>query len=156
MGEILFTVGMLVIFGIFQYGVVSIDTGRSVDPVGAAFVPQMVILLGGLLCVVTLIMQIRKYVSEQEKHKITFNTKVLLLLAMLVAFLFILDLVGFHLSAMLLFFGIMLLLGKKSYLNSALTSIVTASVFVVLFGRILSVPLPRGEGIFRILSHWLF
>ncbi len=156
MGEILFTVGMLVIFGIFQYGVVQIDTGRSVDPVGAAYVPQMVILLGGLLCVVTLIMQIKRYVSEQEKHGINFNTKVLLLLAMLVAFLFILDFIGFHLSAMLLFFGITLLLGKKSYLNSVVTAVISASVFVVLFGRILSVPLPRGEGIFRILSHWLF
>ena len=156
MGEILFTVGMLVVFGIFQYGVVSIDTGRSVDPVGAAFVPQMVILLGGLLCLATLIMQIKRYMAAQEKPCVKCNTKVLIRLGMLVVFLFVLDLVGFHLSAMLLFFGIMLLLGKKSYLNSVITAAVSASVFVVLFGRILSVPLPRGEGIFRILSHWLF
>ena len=156
MGEILFTVGMLVVFGIFQFGVVSIDTGRSVDPVGAAFVPQMVILLGGLLCVYTLITQIRQYMAEKEKPGIHFNSKVLLLLGMLVVFLLVLDFIGFHLSAMLLFFGIMILLGKKSYLNSVLTAVITASVFVVLFGRVLSVPLPRGEGIFRILSHWLF
>lgn len=46
MGELLFTLGMLLIFGVFYYGVGEIEIGRSVDPVGAAAVPRVIIIMG--------------------------------------------------------------------------------------------------------------
>ena len=156
MGELIFTLGMLAIFGIFFYGAMDIETGRSVDPVGAAFVPKMVILLGVVLCVAVIVMFYKKYKAGEIKAGGKLNPKAIALLVLLVVFLLVLDHVGFLVSAAGLFFALMFLLGSKSLLRNAATSIISAGVFVIVFGRLLSVPLPRGDGIFRVLSHWLF
>ncbi len=156
MGELVFTLGMLALFGLFYSGALEIDTGRSVDPVGAASVPQAVILLGAVLCVAVLVMIVKKWRAGEIKAGGRLNPRALALLGLLVAFLLLLEQIGFFLDAVLLFFALTLLLGGRPIWRAAATSIVTAGVFVLLFGRILNVPLPRGDGIFRVLSHWLF
>ncbi len=158
MGEILFTLAMLAIFGVFLHGTFAIETGRSVDPIGAARVPEAVVILGGLLCLYILAKEIKKFMARQDTTtgKIKLNVKTMILLVLLVAFLLAMDYLGFYVCAVLLFFAITLMLGNKSYLRSAAAALVSVTVFVLLFGKVLSVPLPRGEGVFRILSHWLF
>ncbi len=156
MGELLFTLGMLALFGVFYHGATQIDTGRSVDPVGAASVPQVIIVLGAVLCVAVLVMFVKKYKEGKIKPGGKLNIKALALLALLVGFLLVLEHIGFYIDAIILFFALMLMLGGKSVWRCAATSVITTSAFVMLFGRLLSVPLPRGDGIFRILSHWLF
>lgn len=156
MGELLFTLFMLIIFGIFYHGAGDIQTTRSVDPIGPVPVPEVVIFLGAILCVVLLVLQARRLLSGQAKKGGKFSIKTLALILLLVVFLLLLDTVGFYLSAVLLIFVLSRMLGNASYPRCAATAVASATVFALLFGKVLSVPLPRGDGMFRVLSHWLF
>jgi putative tricarboxylic transport membrane protein len=73
-------------------------------------------------------------------------------LGLVILYVVLLNMLGFILSTILFLYGISFLLGQKKQLHSIIFAMVTTVVFIILFSVLLSIPLPRGLGIFRQLS----
>lgn len=89
---------------------------------------------------------------EQSKTTIFRLSTPMVSLAAIIIYVILLNGIGFILSTIIFLLGITLLLGQKKILSAAIFSIVTTTVFVLLFTRLLQIPLPRGFGVFRIFS----
>lgn len=89
--------------------------------------------------------------SEPERRLFNLSIPIVCLLAVII-YVLLLNALGFILSSLLFLYGISFLLGEKKQLNAIIFSIVTTTVFVLLFSVLLSIPLPRGMGIFRQFS----
>jgi hypothetical protein len=64
--------------------------------------------------------------------------------------------VGFVGVAPILVFGFMFQLGGRKPLSLVLVPVVSTVAFAVVFGRFMEVALPRGAGIMRFLSFYLY
>ncbi|MCF6410743.1 tripartite tricarboxylate transporter TctB family protein [Pseudalkalibacillus salsuginis] len=73
-------------------------------------------------------------------------------LVLVILYVLLLNAIGFIISTLLFLYGISLLLGQKKQLYSIIFAVLTTVVFIGLFSVLLSIPLPRGLGIFRQLS----
>ncbi|UAL48021.1 tripartite tricarboxylate transporter TctB family protein [Sutcliffiella horikoshii] len=92
-------------------------------------------------------------VEEHEPEKTVFKLSIpMISLIMLIIYVLLLNVIGFVISTPLFLYGISLLLGQKKQLYSVIFGFVTTVVFVGLFSVLLSIPLPRGIGVFRQLS----
>jgi putative tricarboxylic transport membrane protein len=72
------------------------------------------------------------------------------------AYLLLLDIIGFALSTLLFLFGSARGMGYKKTVVLSLFSLLLTVVLVVTFGKLFFVPLPRGIGIFRELSYFIY
>jgi putative tricarboxylic transport membrane protein len=90
---------------------------------------------------------------EDEPNRRFFRLSIpMVSLGMVIIYVLLLNILGFIISSLLFLYVISLLLGQKNQLNSIIFAVITTGVFVVLFSVLLSIPLPRGLGIFRQLS----
>ncbi|GAA0342538.1 tripartite tricarboxylate transporter TctB family protein [Oceanobacillus oncorhynchi subsp. oncorhynchi] len=64
--------------------------------------------------------------------------------------------IGFILSTIIFLFVLTQVLGAKKKLLLLILSIIITGLCIALFSHVLSVPLPRGIGIFRELSFWFY
>ncbi|MCX7786148.1 MAG: tripartite tricarboxylate transporter TctB family protein [Spirochaetes bacterium] len=128
----------------------------SKDTVGPAGFPQLVIILSFLLLAFigfTLMKQQRK-----KEEKMSWDRKKILGIHVLLffAYLMSLDLLGFVLSTTIYCFLGILNLKYTQTLKSAVFSLLLSGGITILFGRIFLVSLPRGIGVFRELSYFLY
>lgn len=72
------------------------------------------------------------------------------------AYLLLLDIIGFALSTLLFLFGSARGLGYKKTVVLSLFSLLLTVILVATFGKLFMVPLPRGIGIFRELSYYIY
>jgi len=72
------------------------------------------------------------------------------------AYLLLMDIIGFTLSTLLFLFGSARGLGYKKPVALSLFSLLLTGILVITFGRFFFVPLPRGMGIFRELSYFIY
>jgi len=72
------------------------------------------------------------------------------------AYLLLMDVIGFALSTLLFLFGSARGLGYKKTVVLSLFSLLLTVVLVVTFGKLFMVPLPRGIGIFREMSYFIY
>ena len=77
-------------------------------------------------------------------------------IVILSAYLLLMDIIGFALSTLLFLFGSTRGLGYKNTIVLSLFSLVLTGILVVTFGKFFFVPLPRGIGIFRELSYFIY
>lgn len=97
--------------------------------------------------------EIGEHVEDNESERTFLKLSIpMVSLAAVILYVVLLNIVGFIISTILFLYGISLLLGQKKQLNSIIFAIVTTVVFIGLFSILLSIPLPRGLGIFRQLS----
>lgn len=158
MGEIIFHIALLAVLGVFYNQTLSIDTTRVTDVVGAAGFPKAVIVLAFVLTVFSLYKAFRHYSEATRKeHKIEeLNIQFIGVLGSIIAFIFATEVIGFVLASIVLSGVIMLLLGLKKISKVAWISICISSVFTLVFGKILHVPLPRGMGFLQELSFLVY
>lgn len=158
MGEIVFHIALLAVLGVFYNQTLSIDTTRVTDVVGAAGFPKAIIVLAFILTGVSLYKAFRHYSDATRKHhKIEeLNIQFIGVLASVIAFIFATDVIGFVLASMVLSAIIMFLLGLKKISKVAWISIGISSIFTLVFGKILHVPLPRGMGFLQELSFLIY
>jgi len=158
MGEIVFHIVLLAVMGVFYNQTLSIDTSRVTDVVGAAGFPKAIIVLAFILTVFSLYKAFRHYVNSTRKHhKIEeLNIQFIGVLSAVIVFIFATDVIGFVLASMVLSAVIMLLLGLKKISKVAWISVGISSVFTLVFGKILHVPLPRGMGFLQELSFLIY
>jgi putative tricarboxylic transport membrane protein len=72
------------------------------------------------------------------------------------AYLLLMDIIGFALSTLLFLFGSARGLGYKKTAVLSLFSLLLTVILVATFGKLFFVPLPRGIGIFRELSYFIY
>lgn len=155
MGEILFHVVLILVMGLFFKESFVISTGRSADPIGPAGFPQVIIVLILLLLIVSLFKAIKKS-SKEKAVPLNINLAYAGLLVGIIVFIVLNDLISFTLATILFCFFLFFLLGQKNYVKMTITSIMVAVIFTLVFGNLLTVPLPRGIGLIKELSYFLY
>jgi hypothetical protein len=129
-----------------------------INDVGPEFWPQ--ILLGGLIILsVALLVDIssrRRALAACEAEEYPFPRRFWYTLALAVAYTLVMPYLGFTISTLLFSLVIMRVLGFRSPKNLLITTAGTTLLFVVLFPKILTVPMPRGVGIFRTISLFFY
>ncbi len=84
--------------------------------------------------------------EDKKKEKIKMEIKSLLLFGVVsVVYLLVFNFLGFILSTIILLVLLMLILGERRWWYIALVSIITTVVIYLLFGKYLSVMLPKGK-----------
>lgn len=162
MGEIVFHIALLAVLGFFYNDVLSIDTTRVTDVVGAAGFPKAIIVLAFLLTVYSMYVAFRNYSKKQasmnakKMHIEEFNIQFLGLIASIVGFIFASEVVGYFLGSIVLVAILMILLGQRKPVKIATISLGAALGFTMVFGKVLHVPLPRGMGFIQELSFLLY
>lgn len=161
MGGIIFNIILLIVFSTFLWISFGIEDLREVDPLGASGFPKFVLILIVLLLLVSLASEIKKHMKDKydesnsniSKHTFIRIGTITILLAL---FILLLDYLGFLLSSLLLTPALLLILGEKKKLRLTFITFFIPIIFTVLFGDLLSIPLPRGVGIFLNISRLIY
>jgi hypothetical protein len=157
MGEVIFHVILIVIIGLFFKESFAITTGRTADPIGPAGFPQAILIIILVLLLISLFNKIRKIRSSEVKElPLNLNMAYFGLLVAMISFILLNDIISFTLASIAFCFFLFFLLGQKNYLKMTINSIIVSLAFTLVFGKILSVPLPRGMGFIKELSYFLF
>ena len=129
------------------------------DALGAGGFP----ILLGVIGIAILVLITVKIAKEKTKIPIpllnlkSVEGKVLVLnIFILSAYLLLMDIIGFALSTLLFLFGSARGLGYKKTVVLSLFSLLLTGILVITFGKFFFVPLPRGIGIFRELSYFIY
>jgi putative tricarboxylic transport membrane protein len=126
---------------------------------GAAWWPQLVLGLGMLLTLASAAMAVRKSVLEPgKKARVTLAELKSLGMScgIFVVFLLAIEVVGFLGAVPLLVIGIIYQLGARTLPILIFVPILSSPLFAIVFGRFMEVPLPRGMGLVRILSFYVY
>ncbi|MBT2216464.1 tripartite tricarboxylate transporter TctB family protein [Virgibacillus dakarensis] len=160
MGGIIFNFILLVVFSVFLKMSFDIEDLREVDPLGAAGFPKIILILLVIFLLISLINTIKEYVKNKDENMSNISKKSIFMVVSLVIliglFILVLDKIGFFFSILLLTPSILLALGERKRLVLILLTIFTPIVFTILFGVTLSIPLPRGIGIFMEISRLIY
>ncbi len=161
MGEIIFHIGLLGALGLLFSETLKINIERVTDAVGPAGFPRGIILLAAVLTAFSLFRVFKTYLVNRNNGKASIgveelNTKFLGVLGSVILFIFLNSVLGFLLSSLILIASLMRLLGNREKLKILIVTLCAAALFTVLFGRVLSVPLPRGMGIIRDFSYLVY
>lgn len=158
-GELVFSI-LLLVAALFLFW----ETGSFEKPnatMGPSFWPRMIlgaiILLAGIASVETIreIARTRAWGSPF----VAMDRKILRFLAALalgVAYLSLMPVLGFILTTPAFMIAFMLLLGEKNPGWILGVSIAMTAVIVILFTKAMYVPLPRGAWLFRQFSLWFY
>lgn len=162
MGAIIFNVLLLIIFSVFLKISFGIEDLREVDPLGAAGFPTAILIILVPLILISLVNAIKDYLKNKEKQstKETISRKsgfiTVGIVILISIFILLLDVVGFLLACLLLTPLLLLILGETNKLRLILLSVFIPITMTVLFGVFLSIPLPRGIGVFLEISRLIY
>ncbi|MDG5479558.1 MULTISPECIES: tripartite tricarboxylate transporter TctB family protein [Staphylococcus] len=161
MGSILFCFILLIIFIYFLINSINMENLRDVDPIGASGLPTFILFILVALLIYTLIKEVVKYKKNKEKtkHNALFTKPALIIMIITVGiaiFILVLNKMGFFLSCLFLTPLLLVLLGSKNKIQIISFSVGIPILFTFLFGNILSIPLPKGIGIFSEISNFIY
>lgn len=159
MGEIIFHVLMLLIFGVFFNETFDINTKRATDVIGPAGFPQAVIVLGIILTLISLFVVIKKYKEREKNEKMSLkelNVVFIGILAGMVMYTLVVNTIGYFITSLIFLAVVLYLLGERKKVMLILFPLIVAIIFTLLFGRVLSVPLPRGIEPLKSLSYFFY
>lgn len=151
---LLFVLMMFLFITSFSFPILNIG-----GKLGAAWWPQVVLTLGMVLLLVSAILLIRKgRAAFDEKERIEKKEIISLATSSLIFIVALLSIrtIGFLVSAWIIVLGFMIQLGARKVWVIAVSSVVIALIFTLLFGRFMMVSLPRGMGIFRAISYYIY
>ena len=129
------------------------------DALGAGGFPMILAIIGLaiLVFITTKVFRDKKKIPIPMLSLKSVEGQVLALnIIILAAYLLLMDVIGFALSTLLFLFGSTRGLGYKKTVVLSLFSLLLTVVLVVTFGKLFFVPLPRGIGIFRELSYFIY
>ncbi|MCM3759535.1 tripartite tricarboxylate transporter TctB family protein [Alkalihalobacillus oceani] len=160
-----------IIFSIFFFIYTLQIPASSSTSIGPEFWPRVVLISLAIMGIVLLIKSLREMkrpaiveesISETEKVEEEFEVeevhKSRYLIIILALFVYILSLsfIGFVPTTPFMLIGIALIIGMRKWYSMALTGVLGTACFIYLFANTLNIPLPRGVGIFRELSYFLY
>lgn len=109
---------------------------------------------------------VRKKIEKKEKESVdehpkkfsllSYENRHWILLCVLVVYTIVLPYLGFFLSSVGLFIYVAYSLGTNSIRKTILFSVISMALVVMLFGKVLSISLPRGIGIIETITSFLY
>ncbi|WP_152658475.1 tripartite tricarboxylate transporter TctB family protein [Oceanobacillus sp. CFH 90083] len=161
--------GIVILFAIFFLAATTqIHSANNTATLGPKFWPMMILimmLVFAFMGIIKTFITHKRIVNgnmtwteeSEEPERRLFNIP-LSLISMSSIMLYALGIffIGFILSTIIFLFVLIQLLGGKKKLLLLILSIVITGVCVLLFSNVLSIPLPRGIGIFRELSFLFY
>lgn len=164
LGQIIMSLVILITAVFFFLDTLTFPTFEQYGLVDSSFWPQIILSLLIFCSAMLLLENYRKWrtsknqIQEQsQEQKEDYDPKGLARMlgtgALLLFYIFIgLQYLGFLLGTLIFVAALMYLLGNRKPLVITLVSVITSSLFVVIFCRLMLIPLPRGAGIFRAIS----
>lgn len=158
--ETLFTMGLMVLLAIMFALTLGIS-GDTIpgDVLGARGFPLAMIVLGFVLCILILVRQAR---TKTEKGSRLLDLSrpegraALAACGALVAYIALLNFLGYILSTLLFSVSAARLTGFRKVGALVLFAVMTTAVLFLLFAKLFFVPLPRGAGFLRELSYLIY
>lgn len=157
MGEIIFHVILIAVFALFFKESFEITSGRLADPIGPAGFPQAIIVIILVLSAISLFNTIRKVRQGSEQAEAMHLNKAFFgILGSIALFVVLSEIISFALAAVVFCLMLFYFLGQRTYPKMVLNSIIISTAFVLVFGKILTIPLPRGMGIIKELTYFIY
>ncbi|MFD2043560.1 tripartite tricarboxylate transporter TctB family protein [Ornithinibacillus salinisoli] len=166
-----------ILFSVFFLIVsLQIPEARSSTVVGPAEWPKIILifmLILGILQIIKTVREHKKSVQDKQKSGMDSNEDVELpqvkgrvnesingshwyILVAIIVYVILLPIVGFLFVTPFLFFFLAWLLGMRKKVQLFMTTLVSYIIFILLFIYVLGIPFPRGVGIFRTVSFWIY
>ena len=156
--EYIFNIFLALILIVFF--VVSLGFGGmtiSTDKIGPQGFPQMVILISAVFLIA---ITVRMIMNMEKTEKINFNDKgfriMLLNIAIFAAYIFGMNYISFVISTLIFSMVAIFAMGYRSGGKAFIFTLILTVGITLIFGRLFFVSLPRGIGIFRELSYFLY
>ncbi len=150
LGDLLVSLGVLALGGYFAYGAFAISVAQSYSRVGPRFFPFLVA-AGLLLCGLLLLIQALRgrAAPPEEGEDIDPDAPpdlraVGTIAAALFVYVLILEVAGFVVASALLFWGVAVAFGSRSWLRDPLVGLALALTVYLAFTRLLGLRLPAG------------
>lgn len=165
MFELIFNVGVAIVLLFFLIVGLQIPELSNVnDFVEAKGFPVIFSIIAMVLLAVDVISLFRKLSAEKKDGKdqapgefdMAKFPKILIILGMTVLYIVSVNTLGFVLLSVLFAFLSLNLLGSKRQVFNVIFSVLTVLVLTLIFGRFFAIALPRGVGILRALSFYLY
>jgi predicted Abi (CAAX) family protease len=157
MAELSIAAAFLLSSCLFYYQTLHFPKTRISD-IGPEYWPQ--ILLGGLIILsVALLVDIykrRAATAAVTGEKIPYPRRFWYTLALAIVYTVIMPYLGFTVGTLLFCLAIMRVLGVSSLKTLLFTATGATLIFIVLFPKIMAVPMPRGVGVFRLISLFFY
>ncbi len=155
--ELLFNIGLVALLGFLFFNTLSFDsTGISTDKIGPAGFPQMVIIIALLLVAYnTYILLKNKSDKKDVIDKKGFRVMVINI-ALVTAYIFTLNILGFFVGTLLFSLAAIYSMGYREHLKGILFTLILTVGITLIFGKFFYVALPRGIGILREISYFIY
>lgn len=150
----------LIIAGIVLFRMIGADpaAAASENELGAAFWPQIILVIIIVLSAVNIVTSLKK-LKEEGKSTVAhidiagfFKSKLFIGMMEVAILSIVLPVIGFIPSCILFIIGYGVLLNAPSKLKLAIAAVLITIVIYILFQGVLDIMLPRGTGIFRELT----
>ncbi|MBR1407643.1 MAG: tripartite tricarboxylate transporter TctB family protein [Clostridia bacterium] len=160
--EMVFNGVLAAIFLFFIIGGTQIPRlSRPADIVEAGGFPIVFGAIGLILLIFEIISQAKKLrKGERETEEAPLYpagaAKLAVILAMTIAYILLVKTAGFAILTVCYTFAALFLLGSKKPLFNAVFAVLATLVLVLIFGRFFGITLPRGVGVIKDLSFYLY
>ena len=160
--EMVFNGVLALVFLFFIIGGMNIPhLSRPADIVEAGGFPIVFGLIALALLVAEMIVQARnlKKGNNEAKEAPLYGpglVKMLVVLAMTIAYILLVKTVGFTILTMVYTFAALFILGSKKPLFNVIFAVIATLVLVLIFGRFFGITLPRGVGFIKQISFYLY
>jgi len=130
----------------------------SSDLLGARGVPMIFAGIGLALLALSMVERRRISAAADEKDQVDKAGvgKALAIMGLVFAYILVVPYIGFALCTLLLAFLSVRIIGYKRPFRGALFSLFLTTLLVVVFGRVFYIALPRGIGLIKEISYFLY
>lgn len=156
MTEIIILIILLTIFLFLFKESFNIENVREIDPMGADGFPRIILGILIVLLVIALVKAIKNKEKSTEKISKDIFLQFVGIIGSILVFVIAIEFLGFLISSIFLTLALLLVLGERKKKRMILLTIIVPIGFTLVFGQLLSVPLPRGMGIFQELSRFIY
>ncbi|MEW6661025.1 MAG: tripartite tricarboxylate transporter TctB family protein [Bacillota bacterium] len=156
--ELIIALGILLFSGLMFYETTKFPPTRFTD-IGPEYWPQIV--LGGMI-LFSLILLISIFANKQKigeappEEPKPYPLNFWFAIAITVFYIKALPVVGFPIATLLFFIAFLWLLKYRCIKSICLVTVGSTILLVMLFPRLLSIPLPRGTGLFRMITLFFY
>jgi putative tricarboxylic transport membrane protein len=166
-GEIILSAFCLVFFSFMFYEALELRGVGRFGEVGSGFWPLLSLGVSTILSLLWLITNIRKYSKEQQEAKEkpepenpaeawSRRKKVGLSLICLFCYIVLMPLIGFPLATVLFILAFILALDERRKSVLIISPLLITAVIVLVFAKFITIPLPKGVGIFAEFSRLFY
>lgn len=157
--ELLFNlfIGCVLLMFLFCGATIS-NTSVAADHLGAGGFPMIFAVIGLILLASSTLQTLRapKAVHETSGAALSDYKRVGIIVLLLLGYILTIKTLGFAIVTLAFTAGSITALGYKSYGKTAVFSLLFTAVLIIIFGRVFFIALPRGVGIIKAFSYYMY